>query len=84
MVWEPGCKPTSFVRIIDRELIELNTRAQARERAAELRRRRPERRVWLERIPRCHRRFWLSRHYGLWRLDNWRMTHRWIFPWRPR
>jgi len=84
MVWEPGCRPTSFVRIVDRDIVPLDTRAQARERAAELRRRYPERRVWLERIPQCRRRSWLSRHYGLWQLDVWRMKHPWVFPWRPR
>ena len=79
MVWEPGGKPrslpTSFVRIVDREIVHVNTRQQARERAAELRARRPERRVWVERA--CRSRLGL-------RLDLWRMGHRWVFPWRPR
>lgn len=84
MVCEPGGKPQSWVRIIDCDLIEMNTRAQARERMHELRDRHSDYRVWLERIPRCRAGSRLSRHYGLWRLDVWRMTHRWVIPWRPR
>jgi hypothetical protein len=62
----------------------MDTRAQARQRRTEIAARHPEYRVWLERIPRCRANWWLSRHYGLWRLDVWRMTHRWVIPWRPR
>ena len=84
MVCEPGGKPQSWVRIVDGVYLPMDTKTQARERRAEIRARHPGWRVWLERIPRCRSGSRLSRHYGLWRLDVWRMTHRWTIPWRPR
>lgn len=84
MVYEPGAaghngrpnRPQSWIRMVDREILPMDTKAQARLRASEIRRRHPDYHVWIE---------WMGPPGRLgFHLDLWRMKHPWIFPWRPR